>query len=131
MVRNEPPVAGGVQAQVASTKKERSSANPQVSEGPGGRAISLARQGADVWATLHGQHCPPGLQLPYGRFTNTAGFISSSTPDKVGVTIPTYSQKKRGSERWLLAPEWLVSPLTKSGFQSGPFDSRDPAPRGT
>lgn len=53
------------------------------------------------------------------------------TPDKVGVTIRTYSQKKRGSERWLLAPEWLVSPLTKSGFQSGPFDSRDPTPRGT
>lgn len=35
MVRNEPPGAGGVQAQGASTKKERSLANPQVSEGPG------------------------------------------------------------------------------------------------
>lgn len=131
MVRNEPPGAGGVQAQGASTKKERSLANPQVSEGPGQghqpRSPGCGCLGHPAWPALSSW-----LAVTLWTLYKHSGIrFILITPDKVGVTIRTYSQKKRGSERWLLAPEWLVSPLTKSGFQSGPFDSRDPTPRGT
>ena len=72
MVRSQPPIAAGVQAEGASRKKERSSTSPRVSEGLGAGPSALH---AKVWTS--GPPCEASAVLaasryPAGRFTNTA-----------------------------------------------------------
>lgn len=77
MVR-KPPVAAGVQAQVASMKKERSSANPRVSEGPGaGPSASHTKM------RTSGLPCTASAVLvacsyPVGALQTQQEFVSSS-----------------------------------------------------
>lgn len=77
MVR-KPPVAAGVQPQVASTKKERSSANSWVSEGPGaGPSASHTKMGKS------GPPCTASAVLvacsyPVGALQTQQEFVSSS-----------------------------------------------------